>query len=269
MFRLTSVNGVPCYKVTSFEETGLADHCITTRMGGVSGGCYSSLNLRFNCDDARENVIENFRIAAETAGTRVQSLVLSRQVHEDNVVRADAGSCGNGILRENAFDSADGLITSEPGVALVTLYADCVPLLFLDKRTGAVASVHSGWKGTVKRIGAKTIERFRSEFGSKPEDILCAVGPSIQEDHFEVGDDVAEIFIKEFGEDTAVLYGSRYHVNMQRAIIKQLVGEGVPEGNIENSGLCTYCCSDVFFSHRKTGGRRGNFAAIIMKRQKA
>ena len=76
MFRLTSVNGVPCYKVTSFEETGLVDHCITTRMGGVSGGCYSSLNLRFNCDDERANVVENFRIAAETTGAGTDQLVL-------------------------------------------------------------------------------------------------------------------------------------------------------------------------------------------------
>ena len=266
MFRLTSVNGVPCYKVTSFEETGLVDHCITTRMGGVSGGCYSSLNLRFNCDDERANVIENFRIAAETAGAEIDQLVLSRQVHEAEVVSVGKAERGNGVLRENAFESADGLITDEPGVALVTLYADCVPLLFLDKRTGAVASVHSGWKGTVKRIGAVAVRRLCEDYGSRPEDILCAIGPSIQEDHFEVGDDVAEIFIKEFGSDTAALYGSRYHVNMQRAIIKQLMAEGVPEGNIENSGLCTYCCSDVFFSHRKTSGRRGNFAAIIMKR---
>lgn len=263
MFRFTRVNGIPCYKITSFENTGIVDHCITTRMGGVSESCYSSLNLRFNCDDKRENVLENFKITAQAVNADVADLVLSKQVHEANVCAVGKKDCGNGILRENRFASADGLITAERGVALVTLYADCVPLLFLDKRTRTIASVHSGWKGTVKRIGAAAVRKMREEYGSKPEDIICAIGPSIQEDHFEVGDDVAEIFINEFGEDTAVKYGKRYHVNMQRAIMRQLLEEGVQNDNIENSGVCTYCCSDEFFSHRKTNGRRGNFAAVI------
>lgn len=262
MFKLN--NGtVPYYTVPLFEATGLVRHGFSTRVGGVSGGFYSSMNLRYNCDEARENVTKNFKIMADTLGMDYTRIVLSKQVHEDEIRTVSENDCGNGILFENKFDSADGLITSERGICLVTLYADCVPLLFLDKRQGVIASSHSGWKGTVKRIGAKTAEKMVNDFGSKREDILCAIGPSIRECHFEVGDDVAEIFINNFGDDVAVKYGSRYHVNMQKAILKQLTDCGIPKENIDNSGICTYCMSDTFFSHRKTVGRRGNFGAFI------
>lgn len=229
----------------------------------MSEGCYSSMNLRFHCDDAGENVRENFRRISEAAGLDVNRLVLSKQTHGDRIHTVEDGDIGNGILFENRFESVDGLITDKPGIGLVTLYADCVPLLFLDKKNAVIATSHSGWKGTVQRIGAKTLQKMKNDYGSKPEDILCAIGPSIQVDHFEVGDDVAQIFIDHFGEDTAVRYGEKYHVDMQRAIIKQFLEEGIPPENIDNCGICTYCNSELLFSHRKTQGRRGNFGAFI------
>ena len=101
------------------------------------------------------------------------------------------------------------------------------------------------------------------EYGSNPEDILVAIGPSIQEDCFEVGDDVADIFINEFGADTAKKYGDRYHVSMQKAIIKQLTQTGIPAKNIDNSGICTACNTDLLYSHRKMGNERGNLGVFI------
>lgn len=263
MFKLNHKGNIAYYTISSFEETGLVNHCISTREGGVSKGCYSSMNLRFNCDDTRENVTENFRRICEAAGMDSRRLVLSKQVHEDVVHTVEDSDIGNGILFENKFESADGLITDKPAVGLVTLYADCVPLMFLDRRKAVIAASHSGWKGTVMCIGAKTVRKMVRDYGSAPEDILCAIGPSIQADHFEVGDDVAQIFIDKFGADTAVKYGGRYHVDMQRAIIKQLTEAGIPEENIDNCGICTYCSSELLFSHRKTQGRRGNFGAFI------
>ncbi|HIU58067.1 MAG TPA: peptidoglycan editing factor PgeF [Candidatus Ornithomonoglobus merdipullorum] len=263
MFRLNRVNGASYYTVSSFEETGLVRHCITTREGGVSGGCYSSMNLRFHCDDRRENVLENYKRAAENVGMDYRRLVISHQTHDDVVRAVSETDAGNGIMFENRFKSADALITAERNLPLVTLYADCTPVLMLDKRQGVIASVHSGWKGTVKRIAAKTAHRMIFDYGSRHEDILCAIGPSIQVCHFEVGDDVAEIFINEFGEDTVLKIGDRYHANMQRAIVKQLTEAGIPEANIDDCGICTYCESELLFSHRKTKGRRGNFGAFI------
>lgn len=104
---------------------------------------------------------------------------------------------------------------------------------------------------------------MKSDYGSRAEDILTAIGPSIQEDHFEVGDEVAEIFIREFGEDTVKKYGSKHHVNMQAAIKKQFLEEGIPESNIDDCGICTYCNADMLFSHRKTNGKRGNLGAFL------
>ena len=234
MFKLNRKNGVSYYTITSFEETGLVKHGFSTREGGVSDGCYSSMNFRFHCDDTRENVLKNFEIMADTLGMDYNKLVLS-----------------------------NALITDKKGIPMVTLFADCVPLFFLDKKLGVAALAHSGWKGTVKRIGQKTIEKMKRDYGSRAEDILTAIGPSIQECHFEVGDEVAEIFIKEFGEDTAVKYGEKYHVNMQKAIEKQFIESGILKENIDNCGICTYCNSDLLFSHRKTNGKRGNLGAFI------
>ena len=261
MFKLNKTGGFEYYTIPSFEETGLVRHGFTTRSGGVSNGCCTSMNLRFHSEDTRENVLKNFRIAAENFGMEYDRLVLSHQVHEDIIHTVTENDIGNGIVCENKFASADGLITDKKNIPMVTMFADCVPLFFLDKRLAVAAVVHSGWKGTVKRIGQKAVRKMKDEYGSKAEDILIGIGPSIQECHFEVGDDVAEIFISEFGKECAVKYGDRYHVNMQKAIRMQLCEEGIV--NIDDCGICTYCNSDKLFSHRKTNGRRGNMGAFI------
>lgn len=263
MWTLNNKNGVSYYKISSFEETGLVRHGFSTREGGVSGGCYSSMNLRFHCDDTRENVLKNYEIIAATLGMDYKRLVLSKQVHEDIIHTATEADCGNGITRENAFASVDALITDKPNIPLVTLYADCTPVFFLDPNKRVIALAHSGWRGTVQRISAKVIEKMKTDYGSNPKDILTAIGPSIQIDHFEVGDEVAEIFLKEFGKETAVKYGEKYHVNMQKAIKIQLTQAGVKEENIDDCGICTYCHSDLLFSHRKTNGKRGNMGAFL------
>lgn len=263
MFKLNQKGDIFYYTISSFEDTGLVKHGFSTRRGGVSEGCYSSMNLRFHCDDKYENVLKNYEIMSDALGIDYRNIVLSKQVHEDNVHTVSESECGNGILRPNEFKSADALITDKCGIPLVTTYADCVPLFFLDKRKGVIALAHSGWRGTVKRIGQKTIWKMKEDYGSNPKDILTAIGPSVQEDHFEVGDEVAQIFKEEFGEDTAVKYGERYHVNMQSAIKKQFMEEGIPEENIDDCGICTYCNSDLLFSHRKTNGKRGNLGAFL------
>lgn len=263
MWKLNTKNGVSYYTISSFEETGLVRHGFSTREGGVSGGCYSSMNLRFNCDDTKENVFKNYEIIAGALGMDYKRLVLSKQVHEDVIYTADEADTGNGITHENAFTSVDALITDKSNIPLVTLFADCTPVFFLDPVSRVIALAHSGWRGTVKRISAKVINKMRDDYGSNPSDILTAIGPSIRECHFEVGDEVAEIFLREFGGKTAVKYGEKYHVNMQTAIKIQLMDAGVREENIDDCGICTYCQSDLLFSHRKTNGQRGNLGAFL------
>ncbi len=260
MFRLIENNGIKYFKIESFEESGAVNHCFTTRVGGVSKGEFFAMNFRTACADSFENVLENYRIICSEIGINPENLVLSNQVHEDKVVRVGRKHCGNGILRANCFESADGLITNEPGVALVTSFADCVPLYFFDPVKKVIALSHSGWKGTVMNIAKNTISAF-AEFGSRPADILAAIGPSIGECCFEVGDDVADIFRENYGNAFIKKYDGRYHVNLQAVIEMQLRELGVC--NITKAGICTACNSEWLFSHRKTNGRRGNMIALL------
>lgn len=262
MFRLIQKNGVDFYIIDEFERTGVVKHCFSTKKGGVSGGIYESMNLRMHSEDSKDNIRENFKRLFDAADMNLSKSVFSDQLHNDRIYDVTEKDCGKGLMRESDIRDADGLITNVTGIPLVTFYADCVPLFFLDpvKRVAAVS--HSGWKGTVKRIGMKTVMKMVNEYGCNTEDILTAIGPSIQVCHFEVGDDVAEIFRNEFGDDVLEKH-DKYHVNMQKAIIKQFKECGIREKNIINSGICTYCNSDTLFSHRKTNGRRGNMAAVI------
>jgi YfiH family protein len=263
MFELKQNGAVKYYVPSSIAETGLVRVGFSTREGGVSDDCYRSMNLRWHCDDTHENVLENYRRITAALGIDYRDTVLSKQIHEDVVMKVGSADKGNGITHENAFESADALITDETGVALATTFADCTPVFFIDPEKKVIALAHSGWRGTVKRISAKVIQKMVSDYGSEPKNVICAIGPSIQLDHFEVGDDVAQIFIDEFGADTAAVINGRYHVSMQTAIKKQLIEAGVSPANIDDSGICTYCRSELLFSHRKTNGRRGNLGAFM------
>ncbi len=184
-------------------------------------------------------------------------------MHEDNVIDVTEADAGNGILYENKFKSADALITNIRHLPIAVFSADCVPVLLLDAKAGVIAAAHSGWRGTVRGIVGKTAGRMIQKYGCDPENIIAAIGPSIQEDCFEVGDDVAEIFMRKFGAETVVKYGERRHVSMQRAIVGQLTELGIPHGNIDDCGICTACNTDIFYSHRKMGNERGNQGAFI------
>ena len=258
MFELVKYNDLEFYKISDFDGVR---HCFTTKRGGVSTGIYESMNLRLHSEDKRENVMRNFEIICGGIGINPESLILSNQVHEDNIVNVTRADCGNGLYSPNKFKSADGLITDDPEAALVTFYADCVPVLLYDKKKKVIASVHSGWKGTVKRIAQKAVEKFKKDYGSSAEDIYAAIGPSIRLCHFEVGEEVADIFIKEFGKETVEYFGGKPHVNLQKAVKLQLAEAGITK--TDDSGICTYCNSDLLFSHRKTSGKRGNLVAIM------
>ena len=181
-------------KYPSFEETGLVKHGISTRFGGVSKGIFSSMNLSFSRGDDREAVMENFRRLAEALEVDDRKFVFTDQTHTTNVRKVTAADAGKGLTRERDYRDVDGLITDEPGLVLSTFYADCVPLLFLDPVHRAIGLSHSGWRGTVGRMGAVTVAAMQREYGSRPRDLLCAVGPSICQDCYEVGDDVAKEF---------------------------------------------------------------------------
>lgn len=263
MFRLKENGQLKYYTVDELERTGLVKHCFTTRCGGVSENEYKSLNLRMNSGDSKENILRNYKIICDEIDVNFENLVFSNQVHCDTIYRVGAEDMGNGITKPQRFDDgADALITNERNVPIVIFAADCVPVFFLDTRKRAIALAHSGWKGTVSRISQKCVQKMTEKFATDPRDVVAAIGPSIGVCHFEVGDEVAEVFRNEFGDDVLEKH-EKYHVNMQKAIGMQLVEGGVSEENIVAADICTYCNSELLFSHRKTAGKRGVMAAIM------
>ena len=262
MFTLNSKDDLKYYTIDEFKETGLVKHGFSTRCGGVSENEYKSMNLRMHCDDKLENILKNYEIFSREIGVNFENLVFSNQVHCDTIKSVGKEDMGNGILKPQKWDGAAGLITNEPGVPLCIFAADCVPVFFLDRNKKVIALVHSGWKGTALKIGAKCVEKMAAEYGSNPKDILVGIGPSIGVCHFEVGDEVADVFRDTFGDAVLEMH-EKWHVNMQKAIEISLLEQGISKENIINADICTYCNSELLFSHRKTNGKRGVMAGIM------
>lgn len=253
-------------KFPSFEETGLVKHCFTTRLGGVSRGICSTMNLSFSRGDDREAVETNFRRLAAALGVEYDRFVFTDQTHTTNVRRVTAEDAGKGLLRERDYRDVDGLITNEPGLVLSTFFADCVPLYFLDPVHRAIGMSHSGWRGTAGRMGAVTIGAMRRAYGTRPWDLLCAIGPSICGNCYEVSEDVAEMFFAAFRgreEEIAKPRGEKYLLDLWRANEIVLTEAGVPGDQIATAGLCTCCNPELLFSHRASRGRRGNLGGFL------
>lgn len=248
------------------EETDMVIHGFTTRLGGVSEGIFSSLNLSFTRGDKREAVLENYKRLAQAISVKKDSFCFSNQSHTTNVKRVGTRDAGTG-MGDKAFTDIDGLITNEPGVTLTTFYADCVPLFFVDKKHHAIGLSHSGWRGTVNRMGKVTIDAMGREFGSKPSEILCAIGPSICQDCYEVSVDVAEKFMGEFpGHEKEILTDKgkgKYQLDLWRANEIVLSEAGILKEHLAVTNICTCCNPHLLFSHRASKGKRGNLAAVL------
>ncbi len=260
---------VPVITFDKLSNIPFIKHGFSTRLGGVSEGIYSSLNLSFQRGDVYEHVMENYRRIAEAIGFSVNHLVLSAQTHTTNVKLVTKEDRGRGITRES-FSDIDGLITADEDVVLATSYADCVPLYFADMKNKAVGLSHSGWRGTVNRMGEVTIRRMQQEFGTNPDDLICAIGPSICQNCYEVDDIVIHEFQKNFTQKDCqeIFYqtgNGRYQLNLWRANELILTEAGVKPENIDNRRICTCCNCDILFSHRGLNGKRGNLSAFLYK----
>ena len=272
--------GIPYLAFPSFEETGLVIHGFSTRLGGVSKGDCATMNFAQNRGDDPANIRENYRRMGAALDFDPERMVLSRQTHTTNIRLVTEEDAGKGYCRDRDYDNIDGLMTNVPGLVLVTSYADCVPLLFVDPVRRVVAASHSGWRGTAKRMGHRTVEAMREAYGCRPEDLVVGIGPSICQECYEVSEDVAEIFAEEFGLDLsdgggaektgrcAVLRetpgkSGKYQLNLQQANVRILTEAGVRPERISVTDICTCCNKEVLFSHRGSEGRRGNMAAFL------
>lgn len=260
--------GVTFLTYPAFEEMPEIVHGFSTRLGGVSEGIYSSMNLSFTRGDKEEAVKENYRRISSAMGFAMENIVTSDQTHTANVRRVTEEDRGNGITKPRPYKDVDGMITNVPGIVLATFYADCVPLYFVDPVQKAIGLSHSGWRGTVSKIGKITVEKMSEEYGTRPEELYAAVGPSICQKCYEVSEDVAEEFRRAFDPKywNALFYkkeNGKYQLNLWEANHIVLLESGIPEDHISMPNLCTCCNPEFLFSHRASKGKRGNLGAFL------
>jgi hypothetical protein len=269
-WKLDTGEELPYLADAMLEETGIVQHCFTTRGGGVSEGIFSRLNLSFTRGDDPAAVLENYRRVAQLFGKTPDDFVCSDQTHTTNVRRVGRESAGCGVTRERPYTDVDGLVTDEPGIILSTFYADCVPLYFVDPVHRAIGLSHSGWRGTVGRMGRVTLTTMAREFGTRPQDVFALVGPSICRDCYEVSADVADAFYAQFpGHEEEILLdkgNGKYQLDLWKTNAIVLREAGVLPEHLSVAGLCTCCHPDLLFSHRASKGKRGNLGAFLMLR---
>lgn len=251
------------------EEIDWISHLFSTRMGGVSEGIYRSMNFSYTRGDKKAAVDENYRRIAAILDCRVEDIVCSDQTHTTNLRVVGREDGGKGITRQKDYRDVDGLLTDEPGIYLATFYADCVPLYFVDVKRRAIALAHSGWRGTVARMGQRVVEKMREVYGTDPVDLVAVVGPSICQECYEVSEDVAQAFSETFhgpGQAEEILLekgGGKYQLDLWRANEIVLTEAGIPAEKIQVTDLCTCHNERYLFSHRATHGQRGNLGAFL------
>lgn len=259
-------NAVPFLTFNALSEIPNVIHAFSTRMGGVSKGEFTSMNLSFGRGDDDDNVIENYKLLCAAVGVPFESLTASAQDHHTFVRKVTRKNCGVGITRPKDLTSVDALITDDPNVTLVTYFADCTPLMFVDTRKNAIGAAHAGWRGTVGKIGKLTCEKMAHEFGTDPRDLIVTVGPAIGKCCYEVDEPVADQFMTltadsdKFVEEKG---GGKYMIDLLEANTQIIMSAGVPRENIVKSDLCTRCCCDMIWSHRATAGKRGGMCALL------
>lgn len=256
-------DGVTGLLFSVLEDSKMVNHAFSTRIGGVSEGEFTSMNFSFTRGDDPEHVRENYRRMAQFLNVDMQRMVLSHQTHTTNVRVVTEQDAGKGVVRERDYQDVDGLVTNVPGITLVTFYADCVPLYILDPVHRAIGLSHSGWRGTVNRMGEETLRVMKQEYGTESNDVIVCIGPSICQDCFEVGKEVADCF------DPDLSYrkeNGKYQLDLWRANQRIFLKAGVLEQQIHITDICTKCNSELLFSHRNHGEKRGNLAAFLCLR---
>jgi YfiH family protein len=255
-----------------FGGSGRVAHAFGTRLGGVSRSPFESLNLGMSVGDDPEAVRENRRRFFGAFGLDPARVVRVRQVHGDRICRVDEALAARPGFPQILLDEGagyDGLVTDRSDVALVVTTADCQPILIHDPVHGAVAAVHAGWRGTAKGIVTRVLSVLASAYGSRPEECLAAVGPSIRGCCYEVDAAVTGAMAAALpGWEAHAVPTRPGHVRLDLAGINRalLEASGLRPDRIADTGLCTSCRTDLFFSHRAEKGRTGRMMNFILLR---
>lgn len=265
--RINFNNGVPYISYRILDDIPWLKNAVSTRLGGVSKDYLASMNLGFNRGDLDENVIRNHEIFANVIGVNPKNIVTGNQTHTTNVKVVTKDDCGKGIYRDRNYTDIDDLITNEKGIVLATYYADCVPLLIVDTKNKAIGLSHSGWRGTVGKIGKVTIEKMGELYGTKPEDIVACIGPSICQKCYEISEEVAVQFKEAFPDNIKEILidkgNGKYQLDLWECNRINFKEAGVLPENIKVTDICTCHNTDVLFSHRGHNGKRGNIGAFL------
>ena len=243
-------------------------HFISTRTGGYSKSPYNSLNLALHVGDDPDKVLKNRKRLAEVIGIPLDHFTIAKQIHSGTVTVISEAMKGRGSTNhEDAVEATDAMVTDVPGICLMILVADCVPMLFFDPARSVIAAAHAGWRGTLQSIALHTVRAMEQDFGCSPRDILVGMGPSIGPCCYEVGPEV-------IAQAKAVLSsrqeyirheskGGKGYLDLRKANRDQLVLAGIRRENIETAYQCTCHNAHIFFSYRHQHGETGRFGAGI------
>jgi hypothetical protein len=252
----------------NFKQFPEINHFVSTRLGGVSQSPYQSLNIGLSTDDAQENVLLNRQLLAKSSQIPLSSLCFAQQVHGNRVVKLSLQDRGSGRQdTSSAISSCDAMISNLPDIYPVVMAADCVPILIYDPINKATGAIHSGWRGTVKKILLLTLKAMQTHYGTQPSEVWIGIGPCIKAEVFEVGDEVVQEVKKAFGTEEGYLMENpttgRKHFDLIYANWQMLWQAGVPDEQIEVMPFCTFQNPDLCFSARRDGIKTGRFGATI------
>ncbi|HCX64969.1 MAG TPA: peptidoglycan editing factor PgeF [Eubacteriaceae bacterium] len=265
-FNKQTKHSLTYYTISSFTDTRLVQHGFTTRLGGFSNYPYHSFNLDPRIKNDDPHVFKNYQHLCDTLSLDCNRMVLSNQIHSDRI-RIVQQEDLNHKSEENPFiGDYDAMITNRRNISLVALFADCVPLFFLDPIHKAIGLAHAGWKGTMAHIGAKTLQKMNQAFDTDPKTCLVGIGPSIGPCCFETEKNVVDSIHENYRQPTLFyqkISGKKYLVDLWKLNKASLLEQDVPEKNISVSEICTLCNKDLFFSYRGDQGRTGRMAAFL------
>lgn len=245
------------------EYKDIIQHCFTLRLNKKND---KEFDFAVNIQN-RNNSIQNYKTICNYLDLNYNNVIRPIQTHTNNVVALEEKFTDKIDIYPKELQDVDGLITNKKDIILATGYADCTPLLFFDPIKNVIANSHSGWQGTVKKIGTKTLEKMINEYGSNPKDIIVCIAPTIRECHFEVEADVKEKFEEAFGVDANIVKKAqipkKYYINTVNANKKALLQIGIKQENIIDSNICTVCNKDKFFSYRGNNKEEGRMTLVI------
>ena len=261
---LRSSGGVVTVHSPSLLKHSGITHGFSTRIGGVCLPPFDSLNFSQKRNDSPDNIRRNYRILSESRGLDPDRLVIINHEHGNKVLRVDGKDAGKGLFG-NMLPFGDGLITNDPSITLMGCHADCGSVFLYDERHHAIGLAHSGWRGTLLRMGQKLVESMANEFGSEPSELHAALGPSICFDCFEVDAELADRFADEFNSNDIVKPGrpGKAYVDIEAALAMQLFEAGIDQHKLSIMHRCTYEESELFFSYRRDRASSGAMTSYL------